>query len=285
MSVKLMGIVFELNESITPLERLLLLALTDHADHDGDNVYPSVGLLCKKTGICERSVRDFLRSFRESGLLKVVKESTPTTPTRYSIDIEKLQCFRGACDAGGACGAPKPSEESLSKEEEKNKNCPKGTCNADVTESNASNLEAGSETPPNSAPPPSSRTPNSGLGGIEVATGGRSGRGGGKAFAESASFETLWAAYPSKTGKQAAFESWKKWSKQGDTEAVALAGIERYKKYVENRRATGFKELNYQNGSTFFYQRGWMSEWKIVEDVERKVQARQYRDPNMEDHQ
>lgn len=78
-------------------------------------------------------------------------------------------------------------------------------------------------------------------------------------------FETLWAAYPSKTGRQKALDSWKKWRGHGDSASDALAGIERYKKYVERRHANGFKELNYQNGATFFHQRGWMSEWSIEE--------------------
>lgn len=76
-------------------------------------------------------------------------------------------------------------------------------------------------------------------------------------------FDVLWGAYPSKTGRQKAFESWKKWHGRGDSATAAIEGIERYKKYVEQTRATGFKDLKYQNGATFFKNREWMSEWSI----------------------
>lgn len=76
-------------------------------------------------------------------------------------------------------------------------------------------------------------------------------------------FEKLWELYPSKTGKEKARTAWIKWRKEGDTSEQAKSGIERYKKYVEHRRKKGFKELQYQNGATFFNQRGWLSEWTI----------------------
>lgn len=171
----------------------------------------------------------------------------------------------------------------LDKEEDKDKKEDKNPPSAGT---NHPIIEAGSETPSHcAAPSPSDSEPEQ----PDTRTGGRSGRGGGKAFAESASgktteqdFEVLWKAYPSKTGRQAASDAWKKWSKKGDTVEVALAGIERYKKHVAHRRATGFKDLNYQNGSTFFHQRGWMSEWE-TESTTQKKPTKEYADPNRED--
>ena len=39
-------------------------------------------------------------------------------------------------------------------------------------------------------------------------------------------------------------------------------GIKRYKEYVEAKRNGGFKDLKYQNGSTWFNQQGWSNEYK-----------------------
>ena len=72
-------------------------------------------------------------------------------------------------------------------------------------------------------------------------------------------FDAAWKAYPSKTGsKDRACQSYK--NAKPDLNVV-LAGIQRYKDYVKKRRETDFKELHYQNGATFFNQRGWDSEW------------------------
>lgn len=77
-------------------------------------------------------------------------------------------------------------------------------------------------------------------------------------------FETLWNAYPSKTGsKEKSKKAWLKWRKLGDTVEIALAGIERYKASVAAQRANGFDDLKYQNGQTFFNGRGCSSEWKV----------------------
>ena len=79
-------------------------------------------------------------------------------------------------------------------------------------------------------------------------------------------FNVLWDSYPSKTGRQKAFESWKRWAKAGDKVSEALEGIARYVKYVESARRNGFAKLQWKNGSTFFNQREWKSEWSGSED-------------------
>lgn len=63
-------------------------------------------------------------------------------------------------------------------------------------------------------------------------------------------FEDVWKKYPSKKGKGKVSNTKKKEIyKLGDEFKRC---IDRYKKYVEGERAKGFKELKYQNGSTFF---------------------------------
>lgn len=67
MSVKMMSKVFGLDiESGT---KLLLLALTDHADDDGHECWPAVSYLCWKTNLSERHVRRMLSRLRDEGVL------------------------------------------------------------------------------------------------------------------------------------------------------------------------------------------------------------------------
>jgi hypothetical protein len=70
MSVKIMGQVWDLdNEVIKREEKYVLLAYTDHADHEGRNMYPSIELICEKTGYKERAVQLITRSLEEKGFL------------------------------------------------------------------------------------------------------------------------------------------------------------------------------------------------------------------------
>lgn len=71
MSVKAMGHIWD-QELRTPL-KFVLLAMGDHADHDGNNIYPSIGLIAKKTGYSERTVQASIRELIDIGLLEFVK--------------------------------------------------------------------------------------------------------------------------------------------------------------------------------------------------------------------
>lgn len=64
-----MGFVWELDLP-KPL-KFLLLAMADHADHDGRNVYPGVELLAWKTGDHPRTVQRNLRELEALGLIEV----------------------------------------------------------------------------------------------------------------------------------------------------------------------------------------------------------------------
>ena len=76
-------------------------------------------------------------------------------------------------------------------------------------------------------------------------------------------FEQAWAAYPDKSGKSKALESYRKHRKAGDTQADILAGIARYKVYVAAKRAKG-QDLGWRNGQTFFNQANWRDEWSVA---------------------
>lgn len=85
MSGKIMGKVWDLELPHNQL--LVLLALADHADHEGNNVYPSLGLVAWKTGYSEQQVRRVMRQLEKVGILTVVARK-PGKSTHYKISVE-----------------------------------------------------------------------------------------------------------------------------------------------------------------------------------------------------
>jgi pyocin large subunit-like protein len=85
--------------------KFLLLALADHADHNGRNAYPGVDLLAWKTGDNRRTVQRNLRKLEDLGL--IVADWAPTggrgLATRYTIQTVngvKLSPFRDGEEGG-----------------------------------------------------------------------------------------------------------------------------------------------------------------------------------------
>lgn len=64
-----------------------MLALADHADHEGRNVRPSVGLVAWKTGYSERQVQRIMRALIERGVLVLERDATRYTANEYRIDL------------------------------------------------------------------------------------------------------------------------------------------------------------------------------------------------------
>lgn len=89
MSVRVMGAVWELD--LRPPAKHVLLALADHADHDGGNVHPSVGLVSWKTGYSERQVQRIIAQLERAGILEVVDHADGGRghATLYRIRTEK----------------------------------------------------------------------------------------------------------------------------------------------------------------------------------------------------
>lgn len=85
MSAKIMGLVWDLK--LSPAERIVLLAMADHADHDGDNIWPSIGRLAWKTDYSERQVKRIIKDLRDAGILVVTQGATPSTPNHYRINL------------------------------------------------------------------------------------------------------------------------------------------------------------------------------------------------------
>lgn len=99
MSVKVMGLVLETTvrsfsgRKGQPLgngHKLLLLALADHAHHDGTSVFPSIATLVDMTEQSERAVQYQLRDLEAAGLLRKVRQASRYRPTEYAILIEAL---------------------------------------------------------------------------------------------------------------------------------------------------------------------------------------------------
>lgn len=85
MSGKIMGQVWDLDLPHNKL--IVLLAMADHADHDGSRVYPSMGLIAWKTGYSERHVRRIVGQLVKDKLLST-DEKRPGQTTLYSIHVE-----------------------------------------------------------------------------------------------------------------------------------------------------------------------------------------------------
>jgi hypothetical protein len=84
MSAKIMGQVWELD--LPANKQIVLLAMADHADHEGENVYPSLGLIAWKTGYSESQTRRIIKALVADGILK--EEAAPDgKPKVYSVHL------------------------------------------------------------------------------------------------------------------------------------------------------------------------------------------------------
>lgn len=121
----------------SPVSKLVLVALANHARPDGSSAFPSVATICRYTCLSERSVRQHLDALEKSGILRRCDPSivaahirrTDRRPIGYDIVMDEVQEAhpaerRGASRAGngvqeiperGAGGAPEtyiePSNE------------------------------------------------------------------------------------------------------------------------------------------------------------------------------
>jgi hypothetical protein len=90
MSVRLMGAVFELE--ISASEKLVLLAMADHARDDGTGCYPSIGTLARKTSQSRRGVQKIMRKLEEErGLIEPSKVSRGRRTTEYRLILNREQ--------------------------------------------------------------------------------------------------------------------------------------------------------------------------------------------------
>jgi hypothetical protein len=86
MSGKMMSRIWALE--LAPAKQIVLLALADHADHDGGSIRPGVPLIAWKTGYSERQVQRLLRELVAEGLLVEVATEKGKAHA-YSLDLSK----------------------------------------------------------------------------------------------------------------------------------------------------------------------------------------------------
>lgn len=87
MSVKAMSRAWELD--LPHAERLVLLAMVDHADHEGRNIYSSISLIAWKTSYSERQVQRSIRALVDAGILVLEAAGGGRGTTNvYMIDLE-----------------------------------------------------------------------------------------------------------------------------------------------------------------------------------------------------
>jgi hypothetical protein len=86
VSIRLMALTFELD--ISSAEKLVLLAMADHARDDGTGCYPSIGTLARKTSQTTRGVRKIMRRLEEAGLISPSRVSHGYRSTEYKITLE-----------------------------------------------------------------------------------------------------------------------------------------------------------------------------------------------------
>lgn len=85
MSVRAQTHAWELR--LPPASKFVLLALADHADHAGRNIYPGIPLIAWKTGYSERHVTRIIGELLEAGILVIERLASGHTPASYRIDF------------------------------------------------------------------------------------------------------------------------------------------------------------------------------------------------------
>lgn len=83
MSIKIMSAIFE-SETLGPTERLIMLALADHADDSG-RCYPSIDRLCQRTGLSERAIQTNIRKLSEQGYVRIIPGGGKSRPNIYFV--------------------------------------------------------------------------------------------------------------------------------------------------------------------------------------------------------
>lgn len=85
MSAKAAGKVWDLD--LPHNKQHVLLAMADHADHEGGNIFPSTDLIAWKTGYSTRQVQRIIDVLITDGILVVVAPARQQRPTTYRVDF------------------------------------------------------------------------------------------------------------------------------------------------------------------------------------------------------
>ncbi|ADE14307.1 hypothetical protein Nhal_1139 [Nitrosococcus halophilus Nc 4] len=89
MSAKILGQIWDLK--LPPNQRIVLMAMADSADHNGENIYPSIGLIAWKVDYSRRQVQRIIKELKQAGILIEVRPATAKKSTTYKIDLSLAQ--------------------------------------------------------------------------------------------------------------------------------------------------------------------------------------------------
>jgi hypothetical protein len=128
MSVKLMSAIFETefrdlqdgagNNTKASTAKLVLLAMADHANDEGEGTYPSVETLSRKTALSSQTIRNTWDALRYNGVISLTGTSKYLT-NNHTINTECFPRLRGENDGlltlyplEGITGEVDPSNQS-----------------------------------------------------------------------------------------------------------------------------------------------------------------------------
>lgn len=89
-----------LESRMRPTQKLVALALAEHAHKDGTEARPGMALLVRETSLSERAIQSTLRSLVDEGWIVIQRKATATKPQVY-----QFRYSRGCTLCGGASGA------------------------------------------------------------------------------------------------------------------------------------------------------------------------------------
>ena len=71
MSVRIMSMVFD-NQELSSTEKLVMLALADHANDEGKSIYPSQDRLAMKTGLSRETINRHVKRLIQKGIIRKI---------------------------------------------------------------------------------------------------------------------------------------------------------------------------------------------------------------------
>ena len=113
MSVRIMSLVFE-NEQLNSTEKLIMLALADHANDEGRSVYPSQDLIARKTAFTRTTVNQHVQSLIDKGyLFDMGRRADRSNVLELAINVSKLRSGRGVKEINTSPDRCKPDEHQV----------------------------------------------------------------------------------------------------------------------------------------------------------------------------
>ena len=100
MSIKVMEWVWN-HSSARDGQLLVLLAIADNANHEGDNAFPSNAELSRKSRLSQRGVRYALRGLEEAGCIVTTPQAGPGGCNRYRVVMDPASIAAPPADIAG----------------------------------------------------------------------------------------------------------------------------------------------------------------------------------------